>query len=432
MKKKYAQSFKNMAVILLLSAVVPAQSGGTFLIEKSVIAGGGGSAAGGTFALDGTIGQSFAGTMSSGGVFSVDSGFWAGLAAPTTISGAVTYGNAMGSPAPPRFISSVTLTGSGSPTVMTTTGAPGVTAGQYALSGFGSGSYTVTPTKTGGVNGAISSFDAGRIALHVAGPPNPQLTANQLIVADVSGNGSVSSFDAGMIAKFVAGPPYVTPGIGATGTWRFTPANRPYATVTTNINGEDYTAILMGEVSGNWVNPATRPDDNGVSGPMSISASNVNGTVTSDANTAADNSSTGATGAAISVSLPRLDAAVGTEIVVPVEARGVAGKSIIAYEFDIRYDPSVLRPQLKTVDLVGTASRSLTPVVNAVEPGLLRVVAYGASAIAEDGILLNLKFTAVGTSGASAIVWERVMFNEGGWPINAANGEVRLSHQVKE
>ncbi|MFN0277278.1 MAG: hypothetical protein ACKVRN_01620, partial [Pyrinomonadaceae bacterium] len=57
-----------------------AQSGGTFLIEKNVIAGGGGSAAGGVFALDGTIGQSVAGTSSSGGVFSVDSGFWTALA----------------------------------------------------------------------------------------------------------------------------------------------------------------------------------------------------------------------------------------------------------------------------------------------------------------------------------------------------------------
>ena len=170
------------------------------------------------------------------------------------IVGTVTYGNAGGTPAP-RFVSNVTLTGDGSPTVLTTTDFPG---GNYALTGFGSGAYTVTPSKTGGVNGAISSFDAGRIALHVAGPPNPQLNATQLIVADVSGNGAVSSFDAGMIAKFVAGPPYVPPGIGATAAWRFTPANRNYASVTGILEDQNYAALLMGDVSGNWINNGAR------------------------------------------------------------------------------------------------------------------------------------------------------------------------------
>ena len=120
--------------------------------------------------------------------------------------------------------------------------------GSYALTGSGSGSYTIPPTKTGGANGAISSFDAGRIALHVAGAPNPQLNATQLLVADVSGNGVVSSFDAAMTAKYVAGPPYAVPGIGATGTWRFSPLNRTYASVASNISGEDYVGLLMGEV----------------------------------------------------------------------------------------------------------------------------------------------------------------------------------------
>ena len=159
-----------------------------------------------------------------------------------SISGTVTYGNSSGSP---QFVSNVLLSGAGMPNVSALTNFPG---GSYSLSGFGAGSYTVTPSKTGGVNGAISSFDAARIALHVSGPPNPQLNPTQLIVADVSGNGAVTSFDAGMIAKFVAGPPYAPPGIGSTATWRFSPTNRNYASVGTAIAGEDYSALLMGEV----------------------------------------------------------------------------------------------------------------------------------------------------------------------------------------
>lgn len=52
------------------------QSGGSFEIRKSVIAGGGGRSAGGAFVADGTVGQSVAGTTSTGGTFSIGGGFW--------------------------------------------------------------------------------------------------------------------------------------------------------------------------------------------------------------------------------------------------------------------------------------------------------------------------------------------------------------------
>ena len=61
-----------------------AQSGGTFTITKSVIAGGGGRATGGVFTVDGTIGQSLAGTQSTGANFTLISGFWGGGAATST------------------------------------------------------------------------------------------------------------------------------------------------------------------------------------------------------------------------------------------------------------------------------------------------------------------------------------------------------------
>jgi hypothetical protein len=45
-------------------------------IDPFVIAGGGGSSSGSTFALTGTIGQAAAGSVMSGGTFSISSGFW--------------------------------------------------------------------------------------------------------------------------------------------------------------------------------------------------------------------------------------------------------------------------------------------------------------------------------------------------------------------
>jgi len=156
------------------------------------------------------------------------------------ITGTITYGNATGSPTP-RFVSGVLLTALGSPNLTATSGVDGT----YTLGGFGSGAYTVTPSKTGGANG-ISSFDAGLIARHVAGIT--PLTGNQLIVADVSGNGTLSSFDSGQIARYTVG----ISGFGSSANWIFLPVNRTYSSINGDISGEDFIALLMGDVSGNW------------------------------------------------------------------------------------------------------------------------------------------------------------------------------------
>jgi hypothetical protein len=316
------------------------------------------------------------------------------------ISGTVTYGNAIGAPSP-RYVSNVTVTGAGSPTVMTTTNAPGPTAGQYSLTGFGSGSYTVTPTKATGVN-SITSFDAAKIAQHVAGIG--LLTGNALVAADVSGNNMVSSFDAAQIAKYVVN----APPFGNAGQWRFytvanvpfpvgsTPTSRSYSSISSSISGEDYTGLLIGEVSGNWTNTGARP---------------VNG----------------APERAVRVELPNIETSVGKEIVVPVTVGNAASKGVISYEFDLRFDPSVIQPTADVADVKRTASRALSVVTNATEPGLLRVVVFGALPIDENGVLLNLRFMAFGAAGStSPISFERIMLNEGEPRVSAADGKVCL------
>lgn len=82
------------------SLIIHAQTGGEFDLSHSVIAGGGSASIGGAFRLDGTAGQSLAGTLSTGtppagNVLSLRGGFWAfGQIAPTSalvsVSGRVT------------------------------------------------------------------------------------------------------------------------------------------------------------------------------------------------------------------------------------------------------------------------------------------------------------------------------------------------------
>jgi hypothetical protein len=300
------------------------------------------------------------------------------------IRGTLAYGNPIGSPST-RHVSNVMMAGSGSPGVSTATDS----LGNYTLAGFGAGAYTVTPTKTGGINNSITSFDAARIAQHTTG--TVLLNANQLAVADVSGNGTVSSFDAAQIARYVASlPPF-----GVSGTWKFLPANRTYSSVANTLSGEDYTALLMGEVSGNWTNTGARQ----AIGPER----------------------------SVSVSLPKIEAFPEKEIVVPVTVESVKNKGVISYELDLKYDPSVIQPAASAADLAGTVSRGLVVVSNPLEPGLLRVVVYGAMPISDDGVLLNLRFTAVGKPGSiTPLTFERLMFNEGEPRVNATAGEVEL------
>jgi hypothetical protein len=303
------------------------------------------------------------------------------------ISGAVTYGNPVTGPNP-RAVPNVLLSGAGSSAVADTTGA----SGAYSLMGFGSGSYTITPSKAGGVNGAITSFDAAKIAQYVTG--NTTFTASQASAADVSGAGGISSFDAAMIARYVAslGPPN-----GNTGTWRFNPLNYVHSSVTSD-QTDDFAAILMGDVSGNWGDPSSFGRSVG-NGPEKVA----------------------------SIAAPRMVTSAGHDIVVPIAIDGTSGKGIISYEFDLRYDPSVIQPKTEAVDLAQTLSGGLFTAINAETPGLLRVVVYGPTPLDGSGVLLNLRFTGVGAQGTtSPLIWERIMLNEGTPRVTAANGEVAL------
>jgi hypothetical protein len=242
---------------------------------------------------------------------------------------------------------------------------------------------------------------------------------NKKIAADTSGNGVISSNDAALIARFVAG---LGAPIGNTNQWRFFVPNptfpigssattRSYTDPIGNPTGEDFIGILIGEVSGNWTPNAARPAERRQE--------------TGDGRQETKGSGGAARG--IAVELPEVTADVGKEIVLPVNVQGISGKDVISYEFDLRYDPLVMQPADGLVDLKGTASRGLSFVTNANEPGLLRVVVYGAYPIDEDGVLVNLRFTAVGAAGSvSAISFERIMFNEGEPRVTVANGKVEL------
>lgn len=308
------------------------------------------------------------------------------------ISGVVTYANALTTTPVPNTVLSAT----GSVNVSTNSA---FITGAYSLSGLGSGPYTVTPSKSGDVNG-ITGFDAARIAQHVV--LLITLNSTQLAAADVSGSNTVTSFDAALIARYVA----LLPGYGVTGDWKFLPVSRGYANANTNISGENYSGILMGEVSGNWVAPTSfafgaKQDEPKAGKPTVITAGEV-------------------------------IASSGSDFTLPISVANTKGKGIVAYQFDVAYDHNSLRAQPVPVELAGTVSSELSVTANSETPGLLRVVVFGAMPINGDGVMLNLKFTAIGKIGSvSTLTLQNLMLNEGQpWSI-ATDGRVEISPPTK-
>ncbi len=116
---KYGANFIAFA-LLVTSLSFPfsanGQSGGQFSIINSVVAAGGGqNATGGTFSLDGTIGQTVAGDTISGPLFNIKSGFFTAAprgttAADVSVSGRVTRENGTGLKRVRVFLNGGTLT----------------------------------------------------------------------------------------------------------------------------------------------------------------------------------------------------------------------------------------------------------------------------------------------------------------------------------
>jgi uncharacterized protein (TIGR03437 family) len=310
-----------------------------------------------------------------------------------SITGAVSY--CASSPVKP--VPGATITASGSPQGSATTNS----SGNYQLSNLGGGPYTLTPTKTGDANG-ITSFDAAQIAQHVVGIIT--LNSCQQAAADTSGNGEITSFDAAFIAQYVVG---ITNPDNRTGTWKFVPPSRAYTSLNGNQTAQNFDAVLVGELTGNWMAGG--------------------GNVLLAGQSLLDKRDLSP--AQVAISLPQIAAATGSSVTIPITAGDLTGRNFISFDFDLTYDASVLQAQSSPTDATDTLARNLTITANAT-PGRLRVSAFGAQAMSGAGTLLKLKFNVTGASGTgTALTWQQFIFNETP-QTNLVNGRVNAAPAV--
>jgi hypothetical protein len=246
------------------------------------------------------------------------------------------------------LVQNVALVLNGIGTHTTNTGSDGT----FALTNLPTGAYELTPAKSDDVNG-ISAFDASLVLQSAAGLRS--LSPGQIKAADVNRNGFVSSFDAAYILEKAVGLLEV-PFPNAGRVWDFTPASRSYATLNTNLASQDFTAVLLGDVTGNWSPGGSAVIGGGGDDPPAV-------VLATDATLVRTNQSS-------------------YRLLLKAPNPGI-------YSLDVRlaYDPLLNLPQSVTA---GPLSTNLLLAINTNQPGLIVAGLAGATPIAGEGAALTL------------------------------------------
>ena len=109
----------------------------------------------------------------------------------------------------------------------------------------------MTPTKaalTPGSSG-INTLDVIAVQRHFLRIGTP-LSGCHLTAADVNGDAAINTVDVIAIQRFFLG---LSTGIANVGKYQFTPANRTYPGLVTNQTGQDYDALVLGDVASAFV-----------------------------------------------------------------------------------------------------------------------------------------------------------------------------------
>ena len=282
------------------------------------------------------------------------------------------------------LISGATLSLENTATAITTTSTS--SDGTFAFDGLRRDGYVLSASKEDEVNG-ISAFDASLVLRSAAGLVS--LTTNQQLAADVNRNGSVSALDASYILqKSVGLIADRFPGAGKY--WDFVPAERTYADLTSDRVGQDFTAVLIGDVSGNW-------GSLGAQGESSISSTASTQTITPNSTA--------------TLSLETIDILPGTSLPLPlVLSRGA--EEIYSLDALIEYDPSSVSITQSDVT-AGTSDGSMFVVANIIEPGRLRLAVASSQPLPDQQAIASLTFTVNTLADVTPITVKTASLDEG-------------------
>ncbi|MBN1318726.1 MAG: IPT/TIG domain-containing protein, partial [Anaerolineales bacterium] len=268
------------------------------------------------------------------------------------------------------------------------TGQTGST-GIYTITGAAAGDYTLSPTKSDDVN-SISSYDASLALQHDAGIIT--LSGNQAAAADVTKLEGVTSMDAFYILQKVVDL-IELPFPGAGVVWDFDPEYRSINDLDADLGGQDFTGILLGDVSGNWSPPSNRQS--------SIDAST---TVT------------------LTIEGGQLDA---SGMATPTILLQTSSADIKGIDFTLFYSSTKV---IATEVLTGPLANGWMLASNLNTPGQIIIGLASAYPITKTGLLLEIPFQIYDPPhGNSPITWQGIQVNEGAIEATAIDGLVVAS-----
>jgi hypothetical protein len=300
-----------------------------------------------------------------------------------------------------KVVPGVEINGAGSPPVNATTNS----LGDYTLTGFGTGAYTITPTRTaqpcpGGPPNGIFADDASLVSQYVVGLTI--LSPDQVIAGTVNSlNLPISSLDAAFIAQRAVG---LCNANSRTGQWIFAPPSVSHPGGVTGQLVENYRAYLIGDVSGDWdpLGP-TRPGENNISGDL------------------------------VKATISSARASSGSQVLIPLRIDQLRDRTVNSLQFDIHYDPAIITPAEPGATLEGAVDASLSVISNSPEPGLLKVAVYGAFPVGGDGVYAYLIFNVTGPAdSASDIKISGFRFNDGSEPAAVKDGRLTIHSAVSQ
>jgi hypothetical protein len=266
-------------------------------------------------------------------------------------------------------------------------------AGQYSIANVTTGSYTLTPSKNNDI-AQITAHDASLVLQAAAG--KLPLSVNATLAADATCNGEVTSMDASYILEKSVGLREV-PFPGAGKAWHFVPDNRTYDPLETDRSGQNFTAILIGDVSGNW-----QPGGDGSTAQTAHPANEQSAKLV----------------------LPQISAKAGATTAVPLYVE-LTDAELYSMDVTVSYDPNVIA--LASVS-PGDAAEKMLFAVNtqpATGEGRIQIGLAGAEPLTQNGTLVELSLEIDEMSDeASAISLLRAQINEGTIETHTEDGSV--------
>jgi hypothetical protein len=263
--------------------------------------------------------------------------------------------------------------------------------GTYTVAGAQSGSYTLTPSKSDDVNG-ISAFDASHALQHDAGLIT--LSGYQFTAGDVNRSGAITSMDAFYILQRSVGL-IALPFPGAGVVWSFDPASRSYSNLSSNLSGQDFTAVLLGDITGNW----------------------------SPAGLASALTTTSAGAPTLSLTPGRADANGDVIAILRFDPGQTPVRSL---DLSLAYDPTAATAVAVNA---GPLARKMLVQANLGEPGRIRLALAAALPLATDsgaGDLLALRFHLTDPAAAPTLALQAAAVNEAATMLNWQARPIRI------